>query len=37
MNQHKVVTHEVYLFLPLKSDAVTQDETGKGMVEILLG
>lgn len=28
MNQHKVVTHEVYLFLPLKSDAVTQDETG---------
>lgn len=28
MNQHKVVTHEVYLFLPVNSDAVTQDDTG---------
>ena len=28
MNQHKVVMHEVYLFLPLNSDAVTQDDTG---------
>lgn len=28
MNQHEVVTREVYLFLPLNSHAVTQDDTG---------